>query len=122
MSKYRWQDIINLIVGAWLFVSPWIMAYGDEMPVAAWNAYILGAGIALFAAVAMYIPKVWEEGINLALGVWAIISPWVLGFTQHSVATLTTLVVGVVVTVLAAWAMWVDKDFEKWWHDRHVTH
>lgn len=121
MTKPRWQDVINLFIGSWLFVSPWIMRFSEDVTVAASNAYILGMGIALFAAVAAYVPKVWEEGINMALGVWAMISPWLLGFATHTVATRTTLAVGVVVTVLAAWAMLADKDFEKWWQNRQVT-
>jgi hypothetical protein len=30
-----------------------------------------------------------------------------------------TVVVGVLVTVFAVWAMFSDKAFEKYWHDSH---
>jgi hypothetical protein len=117
----RWQDLGNLVLGAWLFVSPWAMRYPADIPAATWNAYILGAVIVVFAAVAMYMPRIWEEWINMALGIWTIASPWVLGFAAHKDVTVNAVVVGVLVTALAAWAMTRDKDFIKWQHDRHAA-
>ncbi|MBI5922991.1 MAG: SPW repeat protein [Betaproteobacteria bacterium] len=67
------------------------------------------------------MPKAWEEGVNMALGVWLIISPWVLGFASHRNATAGAVIVGVLVTLLAALAMAHDKGFEKWWDDHHVA-
>jgi len=38
----QWEDWINVILGAWLFISPWVYGYtGTES--AAWNSYIVGA-------------------------------------------------------------------------------
>ena len=119
VTTKRWQDGGNLLLGVWLFVSPWVLSYAAGMPVAAWNAYLLGAAIVVFAAVAMYMPKVWEEGINMAFGVWMIISPWVLKFSADRNVMMNAVIIGVVVTALAAWAMLRDKEFEKWWHDHH---
>lgn len=115
----RWQDAGNLLLGAWLLVSPWAIGYAAGMPVAAWNAVILGVAIVVFAAVAMYMPRVWEEGINMALGVWLIASPWVLGFAAEANMMMNAVIVGILVVALAAWAMLRDKTFEKWWHDHH---
>jgi len=117
----RWQDLGNLVLGAWLFVSPWIMQYPAEIPAATWNAYISGAVIVVFAAIAMYMPKIWEEGLNMALGIWMIVSPWILGFSTYRDVTINAVVVGVAVAALAAWAMLRDKDFIKWQHDRHAA-
>lgn len=117
-SLKRWQDWGNLLLGAWLFVSPWVLRYPSDTPNATWNAYILGAAIVIFAALAVYMPRIWEEGLNVALGVWMIVSPWVLGFASHRDVTANAVIVGVLVTILAAWAMVHDKDFEKWRHDR----
>ena len=33
---------------------------------AAWNAYAMGVGIVVFALIAAYMPKAWEEIINIA--------------------------------------------------------
>lgn len=118
MAEKRWQDWVNLILGVWLFVSPWILAYAMQ-DAAAWNAYILGAAIVVFAAIAAYMPKAWEEMINTLLGVWLVLSPYVLGFAAQTMIAVHTVVVGVLVTVFAVWAMFSDKEFEKFWHDSH---
>jgi SPW repeat len=119
ITAKRWQDGGNLLLGVWLFISPWALNYAAGMPIAAWNATILGAAIVVLAAVAMYMPRVWEERINMALGVWMIISPWVLRFATEKNLMMNAVIIGVLVTGLAAWAMLRDKEFEKWWHDHY---
>lgn len=117
----RWQDWGNLIVGAWLFVSPFVLQYPSEMPNAVWNAYILGAAIMIFSAFAVYLPRAWEEGINVVLGLWMIASPWALGFASDKNITMNAVIVGILVAILAAWAVLHDKDFEKWRHEHHIA-
>jgi hypothetical protein len=119
MKTKRWQDWINLLLGAWLFASPWALNYASELPKAAWNAYILGAAITLFAAVAVYVPKAWEEVLNTLLGAWGVASPWMLAFASNRDVTTNTVVVGGVVAILAIWAMIRDHDFRKWWGSGH---
>lgn len=119
MKTKRWQDWLNLLLGAWLFISPWAMGYAESMPRAAWSAYVTGAAIVLFAAVAVYMPRLWEEALNIALGAWTVISPWVLGFASSRDVTTNTVAVGIAVTVLAIWAMVRDQDFQKWRESRH---
>jgi hypothetical protein len=121
LSVKRWQDWGNLLLGAWLFVSPWVIPYPSDAPNAAWNAHLLGAAIVIFAAVAVYMPRMWEEGLNIVLGIWAIVSPWALGFASHRDVTMNVVIVGIAVTALAAWAVMRDKNFEKWRHDRHAA-
>jgi hypothetical protein len=121
LTTKRWQDWGNLLLGAWLFISPWVMQYPSDTPGATWNAHILGAAIVIFAAFAVYIPRIWEEGLNTLLGIWMIISPWVLGFASYRNVTMNAVIVGILVAVLAAWAMVHDKDFEKWRQERHAA-
>jgi len=100
--KTRWQDWINLIFGAWLFFSPWLLKY-TTLGTASWNSFVFGVAIVVFAVWALFAPKVWEEWTNLILGLWLIIAPWALGFSTHALATwnLVVVVVGVVVAVLS---------------------
>jgi len=58
MAGRRWQDGANLMLGLWLFVSPWFLSpwmLGYEATTAARNAYALGAGLMLFAVLAAYL-------------------------------------------------------------------
>lgn len=82
-QQNRWQDWVTLAVGLWLFCSPFFMVGGSLSDAAAWNAYLLGGAVTVFAAYALGDSKPWEEWINLALGLWLIAAPFALGY-YHS--------------------------------------
>lgn len=116
----RWQDWVNLLLGVWLVVSPWALNYAGDVRSAASNAYLLGLAIVVFAALAVYMPKAWEEAVSIVLGIWMIIAPWVLGFNTHIAVLLNAVVVGLLVAGLATWAMLRDSEFDKW-RQRHLS-
>lgn len=101
--KQRWQDWVSLILGIWLFISPFIGLGVTEN--AAWNSWIFGAVIAVMSAWALASPERWEEWVNLVVGVWVFIAPFVLGFTTQDGAMWNHLIVGIVVAGDAIWAM-----------------
>jgi hypothetical protein len=102
LSAY-WQDTLNFLLGAGLFISPWLFGFGAEQT-AALNAYVVGGIIAVMALMALFAFQIWEEWVSGLLGAWLVISPWVLGFSGSSSAVLTHLVVGVAAIVLAIWS------------------
>jgi hypothetical protein len=97
-------DVANLVLGAVLFVSPWI--FGFDAGAATQNAMIVGIVMAALAIAALAAFAVWEEWLNLAVGLWALISPWVLGF-QGTTAMTVHVVIGVAVAALAAIEIWL---------------
>ena len=117
MTAKRWQDWANLVLGSWLSVSPWVLDYTGTA--AAWNAHGMGVGIVVFALIAAYMPKAWEEMINTLLGIWLVISPFALGFAASESVALHTVLVGILVTSFAVWAMFSDKRLYKRWHSGH---
>src|SRR3954470_17902595 len=100
----RWQDWVNLVLGAWLFFSPFFGVGGPEGP-AAWNSFIFGMGIALFAALALADPQRWEEGVNFVIGVWLLLAPFALGFANQPGPTWNHVIVGLIVVAGALWAL-----------------
>ena len=103
----RWQDWAILILGAWLFVSPFILGYAP-LAAAAWNAYVVGAAVAILAASALWVPSFGldEEWGNLALGLWLVAAPFVLGFFgSEPLAAWNQIVVGVLIAGDAGWAV-----------------
>jgi hypothetical protein len=80
-------DVVNVVAGIGLAVSPWLAGYAGEA-YAAWNAWIVGAAIAL-------------------LGLWAIASPWLLGFSAVSGAVAFHVILGVIVAAFAAGGLWL---------------
>jgi hypothetical protein len=110
----HWQDPVNLILGLWVLVSPWALGHQAETN-PTWNAVILGILIAAVALFALFRVMAWQEWVNLVLGIWLAISPWMLGFSGLVAAMWNALIVGAVVAVLALWALGTDKDIGGWW-------
>lgn len=113
-SMKHWQDPVNLILGLWMIVSPWVLKHQAEAN-PTWNAVIVGIIIALAALVALFQVMAWEEWANVVLGVWLVISPWVLGFSGLGAAMWNAVIVGIVVAALALWTLGTDKDIGGWW-------
>jgi hypothetical protein len=121
MGLKRWQDWGNAVLGLWTVVSPWVLAFAVSTTAAARTAWILGTAIVVLAAIAVYMPRAWEEGINILLGLCLLISPWALSYADVPKPTANAVTVGVLVTLLAVWAMLRDTQVQKWWHERHAT-
>jgi hypothetical protein len=97
-------DVANLILGAFLFASPWI--FGFTGGGVSENANIAGIIIAILAIAALAAFAVWEEWLNLIVGLWTLVSPWILGF-QGTTAMTVHVIVGAAVAVLAAIELWL---------------
>ena len=98
-------NVGNLILGAILFLSPWLLGFQAE-GYAGWNAWMTGGIIAIVALMATLQTYDWEEWVNLLAGVWALLSPWLLGFSGVASAMWIHVVVGVIVAVLAGGELW----------------
>lgn len=105
----QWKDAANLVLGAWLFVSPWALNYATNQT-AAWNAWVVGAVIAVAALAALIAFQKWEEWVNAALAGWLIVSPYILAFSTNTTVTWNQFVVGALVAVLAIWAAVTTSD------------
>jgi hypothetical protein len=100
----QWKDAVNLVLGLWLIVSPWALSFAaDGRPM--WNASVIGLVIAVAALAALISFHKWEEWIEAALGLWLIISPYILGFTTQMNATVNQVIVGIIVAALAIWTV-----------------
>ena len=114
MKMKHWQDPVSVVVGLWLLISPWALQHQAEGN-PTWNAVIVGVVVAAIALYAMFEVMAWEEWANAALGVWLVISPWVLGFSALAAAMWNAVIIGVVIAALALWTLGTDKDIGGWW-------
>jgi hypothetical protein len=103
-TNEKYCDVANLILGAVLFLSPWI--FGSDTTIASQNAFISGLAIAVLAIAALTAFAVWEEWLNLIVGLWVLVSPWVLGF-QGTRAMTVHVIIGAAVAILAAIELWL---------------
>src|SRR5262249_1192068 len=100
----QWEDWLSWAFAIWLCISPWALDFSLDAPPTR-NAVIVGALIILAEVVTLSIFRPWEEWINVVLGGWLVISPWVLGVAARA-ATVDFVVIGVLVVALALYEMW----------------
>ena len=97
-SNAKLCDVANLVLGVILLASPWI--FGFPSGAASQNAVVFGIVIAAISIAALAAFTVWEEWLNLIMGVWVLVAPWVVGFAGTT-AMYVHIVIGVIVAVLA---------------------
>ena len=93
-------SVIAFLAGIWLFISPWI--YGAYGVANAWNSWIIGAAIVILTGFRMGYPMTtqWISWVNVLLGIWTFISPWIYGYTGNLGRFINSLCVGVIVFVV----------------------
>ncbi|MDX8482757.1 SPW repeat protein [Mesorhizobium sp. VK24D] len=105
MEERKSKDWVTLVLAICLFISPWVIGFtAAVMP--AWNAWIVGVLLGALALATLSVFAEWEEWVNLVLGLWLIVSPWVLHFAADRNVMITHVVLGVLVVAASAWAVW----------------
>lgn len=102
LRKWRAEsvlDLYNLLLAVILFGAPAYLAHAGRT--ADLDLGLTAAAIIVLSIAAMIAFSVWEEWINMALGLWLVVSPWVLGFA-HTRAMHFAIGIGVAITFLAA--------------------
>ena len=89
----HWQDVVNAVLGLWVIISPWVLGFeGSSMAMS--NAVIVGVLLVATALGAVFVPRAWEEWTEAGIGLWLVVSPWVLGFSGNRNAMLSTVIAG----------------------------
>lgn len=112
----HWQDPVNALLGAWLILSPWAVGFQAEQ-VAMWNFVVVGAVLLATALGAIFVPKAWEEWVEVALGAWMIASPWALGYAGLETAMQNAVFSGLIVVAMAIWVLATDENYSGWWQN-----
>jgi SPW repeat len=108
MKKQHWQDGISFLAGFWIFFAPWIigsrggaLAIGDHI--------VVGILLILFAINGLAEFRRWKEWVNIVLGAWMLISPWLLHFSGLTALTWNAVISGVVVIICSCWALGEER-------------
>jgi len=100
-------DVYNLMLAIALFVSPMLFTFTNGT--AKIDLLVSSAVIAALSIGAIVAYANWEEWANLLLGLWLVLSPWLLGFT-HTRAMHFSIVIGAAVAYLALIELWLRYD------------
>jgi hypothetical protein len=107
-EAWAWEDWIDMVLGAWLAISPWVLAFTDN-DAATRNALVVGIVVALLSASTFLFYSVLEEWADVVLGIWLIISPWVLGASGNTAAVADFVIVGALVAGLSGYEIWASR-------------
>lgn len=91
-------DVYNLFLAAVLFISPWLFKLTISQ--GRIDLWVTSANIGILSLAAIIAYRDWEEWINVLMGVWLIVSPWLLGFA-HTRAMHFSIGFGIVIMLLA---------------------
>lgn len=101
----HWQDPVNAICGAWLILSPWALGFAGTTA-AAWNFVVAGVLLVATALGAIFLPRLWEEWTETVIGLWVVVSPWLVGFAAASdAAKADAILSGLVILTLSLWTL-----------------
>jgi hypothetical protein len=97
----KWTSWLNVLLGAWLFVSPWVIGYAG---VGAAEDHAAGIIVLLLALGSVAVPRSVDllAIMNLLMGIWVAVAPMMFGYDFVRVAATNDVAVGLLVVVLSA--------------------
>lgn len=121
LKSLKWEDWLGIALGLWLLASPWILDY-TEQSAAAMNALFIGAALIGLELLNLDAHEDLEEWLDIAAGLWLLVSPFAFGFVQVGAAAINAVGVGLLTIVFALWALSpLDARLVPWWRS-HVAH
>ncbi|TPQ34570.1 hypothetical protein C2U70_16740 [Bradyrhizobium guangdongense] len=107
-----WEDWCGMLLGALIVVSPWFPIQ-LEAPIAGHQIAILNTvaiGLVVFGLAQLeYVAlQRWEEVMTILVGLWLIVSPYVLGYSGEGFLRLYHSSLGAVVVLLGVLQLWQD--------------
>lgn len=108
---------INLIVGIWFMLSPYIFGYA-AMATQRWNDIIVGFIIAILALYRLFNPAraEWVSIVNAILGLWLIVSPFVMFYPTLN-ARWDNIIAGLIVLIAGGYSANVTRQM----HTHHAA-
>lgn len=97
IAQIRWMSGLNIILGIWVLVSPWVLNFSTSTSKV--NSVIFGVLIILLGVIREAAPKTnWSSWINFLVGIWLVVSPFMLQINSTA-AYWNLIVFGVIVAV-----------------------
>jgi hypothetical protein len=102
---------LDVLAGIWLLISPFVLVFQHNAG-AITNNVVLGIVIGVLALYRFFAPArdAWVSWVNVLLGIWVLISPFVVGFNNMSTATTNNVIMGIIVIILAGWSALATTD------------
>jgi hypothetical protein len=105
-TQIRTASGINLVLGIWLIISPWVYGYATTARNAMASSVIVGILVLIFGILRYSAPhsRTVLSWANLILGIWTLLSPWIFSFMTSTAYITNSVVVGILIAALAIWS------------------
>lgn len=96
----QWAEFATLVLSVWVAVSPFVVTTAEHD---AYAGNLHAAGLAAVAASVLLIVRPVRQSayVVVAIGVWLLASPWLLGFADEQTPTRQVLFYGIALAGLA---------------------
>ena len=121
MKAFRWRSLVTLIVAIGVLLSAWLSLgqLNDNVDVdqarlriAFWSTTSAAAFLLLLAISSLFIRRAWLAGLRLLVGIWLVVSPWILSQTTELIPTLVLITGGIAIVAVAAFDLYRDVRHE----------
>lgn len=104
----QWENVINIILGAWIFSIPWVFGFGFEkyeINVIMWNFAMIGLVVMASSVIALRHLKPWPEWLSFYTGIWLFFSPLFLVYWKNSTLLWNSMLFGLLISAFSAFAI-----------------
>jgi SPW repeat-containing protein len=114
-----WEDWLGMLLGVLIVLSPWFPTQTSHEMLEAERSFIVlntfTVGLLVFGLAQLeYVAlQRWEEVAEILLGLWLIISPYLLGYAGEGMLRFWHTGLGGIVVLLAALQLWQDWDLSE---------
>jgi hypothetical protein len=98
---------VNIIVAIWVIISPF--AFSIHSPSGMWNNVVTGTVVGILALVRWSMQQTGWSWLNLILGIWLVISPFV--FFLSAAAMWNNVILGIMIAALALTNTYFKESF-----------
>ncbi len=114
MDRYQQARIpsaLNILFSLWLIASPWLLGFYTKNLVALWDAIIVGVIVLVLSWIRENNPGSypWMSWVNAILGIWLIISPFILGVGAVTGVMMDFVIVGIAFLIFGVWSALVTQ-------------
>jgi peptidoglycan/LPS O-acetylase OafA/YrhL len=102
MSSGKTSNMISLLAGIGLMLAPFVLEFVNFSQVS-WSSVITGLIVGTLAVYRMTSEEthVWTATVSLILGLWAILSPFVLNASSSTTAVWSGVIGGAIIAVFS---------------------
>jgi len=114
--RWTWLAWVNVVLGAWEIVAPWVWGYTGISSAGRWNDIVIGILILAVSLWAVWSRYSWPSLWNVLFGIWLLAAPFLLHYNLAAPNAKTNdIIVGILAIIFGIFASllkpgWCDEE------------